>query len=421
MRLLLYLAYKSMLNRRVTSLLTVFSIALSVSLLLAVEKTRSSAREAFTNTISQTDLIVGAKGGTLQLLLYSVFRLGSATDNISFATYQRFAAHPAVEWTIPYSLGDSHRGYRVVGTDRSFYEHYRFRRDQRLTLADGVAAEGLFDVTIGADVARALQYRVGQKIVLAHGISDVTILKHDAMPFTIVGILAKTGTPIDRSVYVSLEGMEAIHLDWQDGAPPAAGSETNPTTLQKDKIKVEQVTAFLLRAKNRIDALQLQREVNDYIDEPLMAIIPGVALSELWQTLGYAELALQIVAIMVVFVGLLGMVITLYNSLNERRREMAILRAVGAGPSRIFALLIFESCLLTVLGCVVGVVLLQLALLVAGPILEREFGLSFALLGLGPLDLSYLSIVCAVGLCMGLLPGLKAYKNTLLDGLTIRV
>ncbi len=274
---------------------------------------------------------------------------------------------------------------------------------------------------LGADVARALDYQIGQKIVLAHGITDIALVKHDDMPFTVVGILAKTGTPIDRSVYITLQGMEAIHYDWQDGAPPALGQQTDPERLAQQELKVEQITSFLLRSKNRIDTLHLQREINDYMAEPLIAIIPGVALSELWQTLGYAETALWIVAIMVVFVGLLGMIVTLYNSLNERRREMAILRAVGAGPWRILSLLIFESCLMTVLGCLVGVLVLQVLMLIAGPLIEREFGLVFSLVGLGRLDVIYLASVVGIGLLMGLLPGIRAYRNTLVDGLTIRL
>lgn len=421
MKYLLYLAYRSIFNRRLTSALTILSIALSVGLLLAVEKTRVGARDAFTNTISQTDLIVGAKGGTLQLLLYSVFRLGSATDNVGYETYQHFARHPAVEWTIPYSLGDSHRGFRVVGTNEDFYKHYRFQRDREIRFAKGEAAKKLFDVVLGADVARELGYQMEQKIVLAHGITDVAIVKHDDMPFTIVGVLEKTGTPIDRSIYITLEGMEAIHIDWADGAPPQAGKETDPQSLRKDAIKIGQITAFLLRSKNRIDTLHLQREINDYTAEPLMAIIPGVALSELWQTVSYAETALQIVAIMVVFVGLLGMIITLYNSLNERRREMAILRAVGAGPGRILSLLIFESWLLTLCGCIGGVALVQGAMIALGPWIESEFGLTMNVGGLSSLDFIYLGMILLVGFLMGLLPGIRAYRNTLVDGLTIRI
>jgi putative ABC transport system permease protein len=218
--ILFKLAYQSLLNRWFTTLLTALSIAISVSLFLGVEKVRTGAREGFSNTISQADLIVGARTGATQLLLYSIFHMGEATNNISFKSYQAIKSKPSVEWTIPYSLGDSHRGYRVVGTDENFYAHYHFRQDQGIRFREGAEAKGVFDVVLGSDVAELLGYRLGQKIVLSHGLSEGGGIEHDNRPFQVVGILDRTATPIDRSLYITLEGMEAIHIDWQSGAPP---------------------------------------------------------------------------------------------------------------------------------------------------------------------------------------------------------
>jgi putative ABC transport system permease protein len=260
---LLRILWKSLWNRNVTATLTVFSIALSVMLLLGIERIRLGARESFSNTISQTDLIVGAKGGTIQLLLYTVFRMGSATANISHETYESFSKHPAVKWVIPISLGDSHRGFRVVGTNANFYEHYRFRQDKRVVFAQGRAPDGILDVALGAEVAEKLAYKMGQSIAVTHGVTDGPgILNHDDKPFTVVGILGKTGTPIDRSIYVTLEGLEAIHMDWKDGAPPRRGEEIPASSLRKEDIRIGQITSFLVRTKNRFETLGLQREIN---------------------------------------------------------------------------------------------------------------------------------------------------------------
>ena len=342
----LKLAWKSLNNRRLTSGLTVVSIGLSVTLLLGVERIRVGAWESFSNTISQTDLIVGAKGGTIQLLLYTVFRLGSPTANISYKTYEKWQKHPAVSWTIPYSLGDSHRGFRVVGTDENFYKHYHYHMDQEIHLGQGKQPVSMFDVALGSDVAEKLNYQLGQKIVLAHGVTEgPAIESHEDKPFTVVGILNRTGTPIDRSLYVTLEGMEAIHIDWTDGAPPMKGREAKASELEKRQLPIGQITSFLLRTKSRLETLSLQREINTYEAEPLMAIIPGVSLAELWNSIGYAETALQAVSIFVVIIGFLSMFIALYSSINERRREMSILRAVGAKSSVIIFLLVFEAIL----------------------------------------------------------------------------
>ncbi len=420
--LTLRLAFLSLFNRRLTSFLTLLSVALSVALLIGVERVRQGARESFANTISQTDLIVGAKGGTIQLLLYAVFRMGSATANISYDTYQKLAADPDVAWTIPYSLGDSHRGFRVVGTTKDFYERYRYRRDKKPEFAPGgKAPAGYFDVALGADVADRLGYKLGDRIILAHGVADYTIQKHDDKPFTVVGILEKTATPIDRSVYITLEGMEAIHVDWGDGAPPMPGQEVSAETLLQRELKIGAITAFLLGAKTRMDTLKLQRMINEYEDEPLMAVIPGVALSELWDGLSYAEDGLRVVSLFVVVVGLLGMLVSIYNSLNERRREMAILRSVGAGPRLIFTLMIAESLLLTVAGAALGVVAMYALLAVAQPIVEKQFGLFIPISGLSVEEYVYLAVIFVLGLALGAVPAGRAYRNTLHDGLTIRL
>jgi putative ABC transport system permease protein len=419
---LLALAYQSLKNRWFTSALTLFSIALSVALLLGVEQVRMGARESFANTISQTDLIVGARGGTLQLLLYAVFRIGTATNNISYASYEYFRNHPAVAWTIPYSLGDSHRGYRVVGTTEEFYTRYRYRRDRQIELADGRIPSGIFDVALGADVAADLHYRVGDPLIITHGITHGRgLLQHEDKPFTAVGILKKTATSVDRSLYITLEGMEAMHLDWSGGAPPLLGEEIPAWKIRQEEIEIKQITAFLLRAKSRIDTLRLQREVNTFEDEPLMAIIPGVALSELWRTIGYGEDALRVVSIFVIIVGLLGMLVSLYTSLDERRREMAVLRAVGAGPAKIVSLLVLESGLLSLVGAVLGVLLVYVLSFVSQPIIERHFGLFMPIQALTPTGYLYLLAVIGAGLLIGLVPALKAYRNSLADGLTMRL
>jgi putative ABC transport system permease protein len=416
------LAVKSLRNRVLTTTLTIGSIALSVALLVGVENVRVGMRESFSNTISQTDLIVGTKGGTIQLLLYSVFGMGSPTANLDYATYQMWAEHPAVAWTIPYALGDSHRGFRVIGTNESFYERYRYRGGQALQLAEGRAAEGVFEVTLGADVARELGYSVGDEISVTHGMGAVGFLNHDDMPFTVVGVIAKTFTPVDRALYVTLQGIEAIHMGWDDGAPPGLDEgATRDEVLALDRVEPTQVTSFFVGLQNRRDVLRLQREINVYEETPMMAVIPGVALSEMWQGLGYAETGLRVVTFFVVLVGLLGMLVSLYTSLNERRREMAILRALGAGPRKILSLLVLESTCLAAAGAVAGVVLVYGALAVLQPVVEARTGLFIPIRPPGSLEWIYLGAVVVAGLLIGLVPAVKAYRTALHDGLAVRI
>lgn len=420
MRLWLGLAARSLRNRLFTTFLTVFSIACSVALLIGVDRVRLGARESFNNTISQTDLVVGARTSPLQLLLYSVFHIGEATQNLSFKTFERFRDHPAVEWVIPLSLGDSHEGFRVVATNDSFYENYRFRVDQALTFRSGTSAKGVFDVVLGSEVAEKLGYKLGDPVVLNHGVAD-GFIKHTDKPFHVVGILAPTITPIDRSLYITLEGMEAIHMDWKDGAPPEPGRGVPAAQIEKTNIRVGEITAFLLRSKSRIGTLRLQREINDFENEALVAVIPGVGMAKLWDLLSYGEDALRLVSVFVVIVGFIGMLIAIYTSLHERRREMSILRALGAGPRQIIFLLVVESGLLTLLGILGGLILVFSLLWLASPLLVQSFGLYIPITGLGVEESCLLLGIFGAGVLIGLIPAYRAYRNVVSDGLTLKV
>jgi putative ABC transport system permease protein len=418
---MLALGLKSLRNRRFTTLLTIASIALSVTLLLGVERIRTEAKASFTNTVSGTDLIVGARTGPVQLLLYSVFRIGNATNNISWESYQAIARNPNIKWTIPISLGDSHHGYRVMGTNSDYFEHYRFSGGRQLKLADGRIFDGVFDAVLGAEVADTLGYHLDDAIIIAHGAGNVSLIQHDDKPFKVVGILKKTGTPVDQTVHVQLEGIEAIHIDWQDGAPPVPGDSLSAEEVLNMDLSPRVITAFFVGLKSRIAAFSFQRYVNQYPEEPLLAILPGVALQELWDLVGVAEKALLVVAGFVVAVGLSGMLIALMTSLNERRREMAILRSVGARPLYIFSLIVGESAILTIAGIISGVGLLYVLLLITQPLMVSKFGIFIAISGISVYELVLLAIIFMSGLVIGIIPGYRIYRYSLLDGMTIRL
>ena len=417
--IVLRLAWLSLMNRRVTALLTALSIAASVALLLGVEKVRTGAREGFANTISGTDLIVGARGGSVQLLLASVFRIGNAANNVSWASYQEIAARREVAWAVPLSLGDSHRGYRVLGTTRGYFEHYKYSRNRPLALAEGAVFDDVFDAVLGAQVAADLGYTVGQRIVVAHGLAGIGAADHDDKPFRVAGILVRTGTPVDRTVHVSLEGIEAIHVDWQGGAR-APGQAVSAKEARQLDLQPKSVTAALIGLKSRLSVFSLQRFVNEYRDEPLTAILPGLALQELWSLVGVAETALLAVSALVVVTSLLGMLIAIASTLNERRREMAILRAVGAGPRHVLGLLVAEAALLAALGALAGTALLYAGLALARPVVEQAFGLYIDVGWPGAREAAMLAGIVAAAALAGVLPGLRAYGNSVADGMTVR-
>ncbi|MEL6478089.1 MAG: ABC transporter permease [Pseudomonadota bacterium] len=413
--MLLRLAFSSLLARWITVGLTIFAIALSVALFLGVEKVRTGAKTSFADTISNTDLIVGARSGSVQLLLYSVFRIGNATNNITWETYQDLAARPEVAWAVPLSLGDSHRGYRVMGTTTDYFQRYKFRGGRELAFAEGAVFEDLFDAVVGADVAAALDYQLGTSIVVSHGLAS--FVDHADKPFRVAGILEKTGTPVDRTVLVSLEAIEAIHVDWSGGGRVGriSAEEVRGMVLEPKAI-----TAMMLGTTSRLKVFTLQRAINEYPEEPLLAILPGVALQELWEIVGVAETALIGVSAMVIATALLGMAAMIFASLNERRREMAIFRAVGAGPRVIGALLMLEAVLLTAIGIVLGVVLLYAGLYTARPYIDAAYGLYIPIEGLTGREILVLASVLGASAIVSLIPAWRAYALSIADGMTVR-
>ena len=415
--ILLRLTIGSLRARALTVCMTVLAIALSIALFLGVEKVRTGAKASFADTISGTDLIVGARSGSVQLLLYSVFRIGNATNNISWEAYQAIATHPDVSWTIPISLGDSHRQFRVMGTTRDFFDRYKFRQGQSVSFAQGVGMGDLFDAVIGADVAKTLGYGVDTPIVVAHGL--VSFTEHQDQPFRVSGVLEKTGTPLDRTVIVELEAIEAIHVDWRNGAR-VPGARTPVQDIRALDLTPKAVTAALVGVESPLRTLALQRAINDYPQEPLLAILPGVALQELWGIISVAEVALLAVSAMVVVTALLGLMATMFSSLNERRREMAIFRAMGARPRSIVGLLVLEAVLTAVTGAFLGVLALYLGLYVAQPWVDASFGLWLPLEPLSLRECVVLLCVILAAAIVSLVPALRAYRLSLVDGMMVR-
>ena len=414
------LARKSLASRRWTALLTILAIATAVALFIAVENIRQGSRESFERTISGTDLIVGARSSAINLVLYSVFQIGDATNNVSWETYEDIQSRRDVAWTVPISLGDSHRGFRVIGTTPGYFEYYRFADGQKLAFQRGGLFDDLFDIVVGSQVARDLGYDVGSNLTLSHGTGGASFSEHKDKPFVVSGVLAPTDTPVDRSVLVSLPAIEAIHAGWQNGAPtPGARAMTADRVRQMD-LKPGEITAMYLGAKSRIQTLRIQRELNQYRAEALQAVIPGVALSQLWRMMSVAERALAIISGFVIFVGLVGVLTSILTSLNERRREMAILRSVGARPAHIVMLLVSEAALLALVGALLGVALLYASSWVLKALLESRFNLSALPLAPGVFDLWVVLGVTGIAALFGLIPALVALRRSLAHGMTIQ-
>ncbi|MGI9357207.1 MAG: ABC transporter permease [Rhizobiaceae bacterium] len=417
-RLLWRLVITSLWSRRLAVLFVVFAVAVSTVLYLSVERLRVGAWQSFSSTVAGTDLIVGARSGSVQLMLYSVFRIGNATNNITVQSVRDIEAMQDVAWTVPLSLGDAHQGYRVVGTNAAYFERYRYGRDRRLELAQGANFADLFDVVLGSEVAKALDYGIGDRVVVAHGLGRAGLVRHDDLPFAVSGILSPTGTPVDRSLHFSLPAITAIRVDWSTGA--RARNTTPADILRKraaaGELEADAVTALLVGTKNKLSVFRTARAINDYSQEPLLAVLPGVALQELWTVIGTAERALSAVASMVVLTAIIGLVATILATLEQRRREIAILRSLGARPFVISGLLVAEAGLVTLAGLALGVIMVTIATPLASGWLRANYGLDLPVT-ISSTDFAVLIAILVSALIAALLPAWRAYRISLGEGL----
>lgn len=387
--------------------MSLLAIAVAIFVLLGIENIRHQARDSFASTVSGVDLIVGAKTGSLNLLLYSVFRIGAPTDNISWEAYQDIASHKDVAWAVPISLGDSHKGYRVLGTTTGYFEHFSYGNKRKLSFTQGQQFVNTFDVVLGSEVARSLSYVTGSEIVLAHGVVSTSFNLHEDSPFTVVGILAPTGTPVDQTIHIRLQGLEAMHAQ---GAPTFGVSpNTSRQPKHEDALTPESITAFMLGLQSKMVTFRIQREINGYKGEPLLAILPGVALAELWQMVGMFENVLRLISALVLVAAVLGLGAVLLASVRERSHEIHLLRVLGAPPYYLFLLMEAEALLICLLGMSLGITSLYLCLMAAEEALFSNFGLHLNPSVFTADGLTIMGLVIVAALLAAAIPSIKIY------------
>ena len=414
-------AAKSLRYRLSGVILTTIAVALSVFVLLGVEHVRQESRSSFASTVSGVDLIVGARTGDINLLLLSVFRIGSASANVSWESVEAINEHPQVDWVVPLSLGDSHRGYRVVGTTEGFFDRYHYGRKQPITFDTGSQFSETADVVLGAAVAKSLGYGIGDSLILSHGVADTSFVHHDQVPFTVVGLLSPTGTPVDNALFVSLEAIDAMHADEETAQEHGhdeheshddhnGHDEHDEHDAHDHSGPLGSVSAVLVGLDGPFATLQVQRWINEFEDEALLGILPGVTLTQLWDIMARIEDTLRGIAILVFISSLFGLNAMLLASMRERRQEIGILRSIGAPSLFILGMLVVESLLIVIVGIVLAIGCLIVAIGAVNGFLMSEVGISFSYQILYPTSLIALTLIVLVSVFMSLLPAWQAYR-----------
>lgn len=427
------IAIESLKRRKTTAILTLLSITISISLLLCVDIIRTQVKTSFTRTVSGVDLIVGAPSGQLNLLLSSVFNIGTPTKGIDYKSIAALQSNKQVSWLIPLSLGDTHRGFRVVGTTNSFFDHFKYGDMQSLEMAAGSAFTQPLSTVVGADIAKSLGYKVGDKIIISHGLGSVSFNNHDDHPFTISGIVKKTGTPVDKAVYVTLQGLEEAHTGPKHSSTSMLGRKSadkakehehehdehtqEHAAYNSEAFTPESVSVVMLGLKHRVTALQLQYQINQSKNEPLMAILPGMALAELWQIMGNVESLLLGLSGLIVICALIGLATMLLATMRERYQEIAVLRTIGAGPFTLLLLIQIEAMLLTIVSAALSLGLVAGLMSMLKPWLSSTYGLFLSSPLFGQSSIIIILLILGCTYLVSLFPAVAAYRRGLHAGL----
>jgi len=429
--IILRLAWASAWNRRLPLALMVAAIALSTAILVSTERLREGLRAGFSEALSGTDLVVGARSHPVQVMLATLFHLGHPAQNVSLAALEAIASLPQVKWLVPVALGDTYRGMPVVATNNDYFKWVRTGESRPLVFAqgrafsDGPPQAGRFEAVLGATVAARFGLKPGDSITLAHGGGAIGERVHDDHPIRVAGVLDGTGTPIDRSVLISLEAFEALHAGWVGGLPPRVGQlpglrQAGPTSTgsaSPEARRPASVTAALVGLHSRAQVFNVQRQIERPGPEPLTAVLPGVALDELWRVIGRGEDLLRLTGLLVGLTAIGGLIATILAGLDARRRELAVLRALGAAPRTLFALVIAESSIANTLGIAFGLAASALGVGLLSPWLRTNFGIELSSAWLTTQQAALVFLVFGAGVLASLLPAWRAMRLTLADGL----
>jgi len=387
----LFILFKSLLNRRLTSLLLLLTLSLSILLLTGLLHLKQELKTSLSRSLSQTDLIVAAQSSSLQLLFSTVFKKGQLTKPLSAASVEKIKNMKDVKWLLPLSLGDSHQGYPVLATTADYFKFFRFGKKQALSLDQGRIFNQSLEVVLGSDVAKNKGYKLGDKLFLSHGHGNSTLSLHKNHNFNIVGILNPTATPVDQTLHVNLASIALIH-------------DQDPTDKQA-------ISAAFLGLKSPFSIFKVQRLIHEWPTEALSAIIPAQAFAELASFMSSFETVLWIFAAFLFICTLLTMMLTFILSQQQRQQEFRILRALGASSSWVFYLLLAEAMVLSIVSFLIARVFLIMIQLSTHSILKSKLGLDLNLITWKFSDLWVALLITGLTLLSALFPAWQSYQQ----------
>ncbi|MBI5095158.1 MAG: ABC transporter permease [Candidatus Hydrogenedentes bacterium] len=420
-----FIAWSYLWNRKLTTSMTILSVALAVGLIASVLSLREETKRRFEEEGQSFDVVIGAKGSPLQLVLSTLYFMDTPTGNIKYADYEALRTHDDVAHAYPIGLGDTYQGYRIVGTTPELLSYtwtdpITDEEQHPFVLAQGRAFEHDMEAVIGSEVARETGLTLGKEFYGTHGLIEAPgaqVEGHKHVSYTVVGILKSAGTPNDRAIFCPLSSVWEIHKhDEEPATPTAVGTPASPAAAphaddDEDERGMDRgVTAVLVQLQS--PALRFQ--FIDYVNTAYnaMAVNPLTQIKNLYdQVLGFAKAVLLGIGYLVVVISALSILIGLYLSILQRKRDMAIMRALGASKPEIFGSVIIEAFLVTILGIGCGWVLGIVTCWGFGLFLEQQYGLIINAFHVPSELLQAFATVACVGILAGIIPAWQAYRT----------
>ncbi|MGV3771867.1 MAG: ABC transporter permease [Verrucomicrobiales bacterium] len=391
--------WRSLRQHALSTVITALSIGLGAGLLMSVWAVKGQAQNTFAGVNSGFDAVLGARGSKLQLVLNSIFHLESSTGNIQLEDYEMIQKNPGVALAVPIATGDNYRGWRIVGTITEMFEKVELdSTGRRFRLATGRWFEpDLREAVLGSFAADQLELKIGDEFEPFHGITFEGAHQHEET-YVVVGIMEPSNTPADRVIWIPLEGVQ-----WMGGHDPRAATE---------------VSAVLVKLKSGgLAAFQLDQRYNKQTDRLTFAWPIGAIVSDMFSKISWVDRVLEIIAWMVVVVATASMLASVYNSMHNRRRDLAILRALGARRWKLSAAVVLEAATIAAIGALIGFAVYAVIMGVISSVVRAQTGVALDPLAWHHIFLVGPLAIIALGILAGMIPAYKAYQTDVAENL----
>ena len=407
---LLKIVLKNLKQRSLSSILTALSIMLGVALVISIIILKRESEYAFNQTATGYELIVGPKGSPLQLTLNTVYQIGAPIQNIPIETYELLKNDKRVKLAIPYVLGDNYKNFRLIGTVPEIFSDFEYKKDMKYAFKEGKGFENEFEAVIGNEAALRTGLKLGDRFTGSHGVESYEgAEEHDEHLFTVTGILDRTFTPADRVIFTSMNSIWDLHEHGNEAVKDTSDHKEDEKTI----------TSVLLKLKNPVYFDLVRRQINDNKYEGInaQAVIPVLEIKQLFDIIGNINSILLVISYLVIFVAAVSILVSLYNSMNERKRDIAIMRSLGATRIIILIIVVLEGAVISFAGALAGILTGHLAVFLLKSKITELAGIQISGMAFNISELYILAGTVIIGIIVSIIPALKAYNTDVAENL----